>query len=594
MIRIDGQKAAFPYQTKRTRYNLLRTQLETERSSFISHWRDLSDFILPRRSRFFTSDVNRGNRRNLNIIDSTATLAARTLRSGMMGGITSPARPWFRLTTTDPDLANFGPVKDWLYDVSQRMAIDFLRSNIYNSLPIVYGDMGTFGTGAMMIEEDFKDVLRTTTFPIGSYMIANDARGKIAVFMRVFRMTVRQLVGKFGRIGANGQPDWSNFSLLVQRLWTNGQHDAWIEVCHVIMPNDEFDPARLSAKFKKYESCYYELGATNVQQGNYTTPLDENKYLRESGYDYFPVLVPRWEVTGEDVYGTDCPGMTSLGDIKQLQMGEKRIAQAIEKTINPPMVGPSQLKTQKASILPGDITFVDEREGQKGFRPAHEVSPRITEMENKQEQTRQRVKRAFYEDLFLMLAEDDRRQPATATEVIERKEEKLLAIGPVLEQLNQDLLDPTIDIGFDLMNRQRRLPPPPPDLHGQKLGIEYVSIMAQAQKIVGLGGLDKFTGYIGNAFKVTGDPRILDKVNFDKYVDTVGDLTGVAPGIVHTDEEAQAIRADRAKQQQAAAAVEQAKTAGQAVQSLSQAKTDEPNALTELMQASKAGQIAPQ
>jgi len=110
-------------QTKRQKYETLRGQLDLERSSFTAHWRDLSDYILPRRSRFTLSDVNRGERKNKNIIDSTATLAARTLRSGMMAGITSPARPWFRLTTPDPEMAEFGPVRGWLDQVQNRMTI---------------------------------------------------------------------------------------------------------------------------------------------------------------------------------------------------------------------------------------------------------------------------------------------------------------------------------------------------------------------------------------------------------------------------------------------------------------------------------------
>src|SRR3990167_7102443 len=146
----------------------LRAALENERTSFMSHWRDLSDYILPRRSRFTVQDVNRGDRRNLKIIDSTATLAARTLRSGMMAGVTSPSRPRFRLTTPDIALAEFGPVKAWLHFVTTRMEDVFRRSNAYNSLPIVYSDMGTFATAAMFIEEDFTgDVIRTTPFPIG-------------------------------------------------------------------------------------------------------------------------------------------------------------------------------------------------------------------------------------------------------------------------------------------------------------------------------------------------------------------------------------------------------------------------------------------
>ena len=124
--------------TKRQSLEVLRAQLEGERSSFLSHWRDLADMILPRRARFQVTDANRGDRKNTKIVDATPTLAARTLRSGMMSGVTSPARPWFRLTTSDPNLSEQGQVKYWLHDVVDRMNTVFIKSNLYNILPIIY------------------------------------------------------------------------------------------------------------------------------------------------------------------------------------------------------------------------------------------------------------------------------------------------------------------------------------------------------------------------------------------------------------------------------------------------------------------------
>ena len=184
--------------SKRQKYERLRAQLENERATFETQWRDLNDYILPRRARFFVSDSNKGDRRNLKILDTTPTLAARTLRAGMMSGVTSPARPWFRLTVPDLDMSESGPVKSWLHDVTSRMNTVFIRSNLYNVLPIGYGDLGVFGTAAIFHEEDFKDVMRFYSFPIGSYMIANNSKGQVDVFIREFRMTVRQIITKFG------------------------------------------------------------------------------------------------------------------------------------------------------------------------------------------------------------------------------------------------------------------------------------------------------------------------------------------------------------------------------------------------------------
>src|SRR5688572_17893259 len=106
-----------PALTKRDQYLRLRSQLVQSVQSFQLHWRELNDYIMPRRGRFTLSDRGKGERRSSKIIDSTATFAARTLSAGMMSGITSPARPWFRLGTPDPDLSEHASDKQWLHIV---------------------------------------------------------------------------------------------------------------------------------------------------------------------------------------------------------------------------------------------------------------------------------------------------------------------------------------------------------------------------------------------------------------------------------------------------------------------------------------------
>lgn len=564
--------------TKKQRYERLRTNLENERSSFLSHWRELNDYILPRRGRFQITDRNRGDRRTKNIVDSTATFAARTLSSGMMSGVTSPARPWFRLTTPDPDLAEHAAVKEWLHVVTQRMSTVFLRSNWYNVLPTLYYDLGVFGTAAMMIEEDEEDVIRCTSFPVGSYMIANDSKGRVRVFMREFGMTIRQLVERFGQ---NGK-DMSNLSSVVREAWENNRNvDNWQDVVHVIMPNPEYDSQKLESKYKPFISCYYEKAR------------NDDLYLEESGFDEFPVFVPRWAVTGEDVYATDCPGMTVLGDVKQLQLGEKRGMQAIEKQINPPLVGPPSMRNFKVSELPGDISWVSESQYQT-LRPLHEVTPQIRDLEFKQDQVRTRIRSGMYADLFLMIAYADMtggKQPKTAYEIAERKEEKLIALGPVLEQLNQDLLDPGVDRTFAIMLRAGMIPEPPQELEGVPLKVEYISIMAQAQQMIGLSSLERFAGFVGNlAASQAASPQssVWDKIDLDQSIDEYGIMTGVPPRIIVPDDQVAQIRDERAKSQKVAEAAALANQTSQTAKNLSQSPTGGDTALSALLNGSGA------
>jgi hypothetical protein len=565
-------------QTKRQRLDSLRSQLENEQNSFLTHWRDLSDFVQPRRARFNLSDKNKGDRKNTKIIDSTATLALRTLRAGMMSGVSSPSRRWFRLTTPDPELAEYGAVKEWLDLVTKRMELVFMRSNLYNALPVVYGDMGLFGTACMYMEEDFKHVVRFYTLPIGSYRIANNDRQQINVLQRDIPLTVRQVVQKFGKYTENGKADWSNISNMVKTLWDRGEYEAWVDISHSLYPNDDWDANKAMSKNKKFASCYYELGSSGGHNTNYMNN-EQDKFLSEKGYDLFPALCPRWEVADGDVYGTDCPGMTALGDIKQLQLAEKRAAEAIEKQVRPPMKAPSALRTQKASILPGDITYLDEMDGRGGFQPIHEVKLSIQELEMKSEQIRERISMAFFEPLFLMLANSDRRQ-ITAREIEERHEEKLLAVGPVLEQVNQDLLDPLIDNTFDIMLRQRLIPPAPREIQGMALKVQYESIMAQAQKLVGIGVVERFTSFVSSV--ATVDPTVLDKIDRDQLVDVYADMTSVPPGIVRSDEDTAAIRGQREQAAAAQQQMEMINQGAQAAKNLSQTDLESDNALARL------------
>lgn len=555
----------------------LKAAMQIERSSFITHWRAIGDYILPRRHRFQVTDVNRGERRNLNIIDSTATLALRTLRSGMMAGVTSPARPWFILSTGDADLDEREDIKWWLHDTTRRMRSVFSKSNLYNVLPSLYSDLGGFGTGAMLIEEDFDSVVRFYSFPVGSYMVANDEKMKVRTFFREFRYTVGQVVEKFSPRNAKNEPTFENISDYTKDLYKTGQTETWINVDHAIYPNPEYDPARVGSKFKRYRSVYYEAGG----EGTGAMRIGD-KVLRDKGYDRFPVLVPRWETTGEDIYGTSCPGMEALGDVKQLQKGETRGMQAIEKMIFPPMVGSPRLKKVRTSLLPGDITYNDEQQN-GAFKPAHEVDFRISELESKQDQVRRRISRAFYEDLFLMLAQSDRRQ-ITAREIEERHEEKLLALGPVLEQLNQDLLDPLIDNTFEVMLSQGLIAEPPEELAGRELKIEYVSIMAQAQKAVGISTIERGVRFVVDLATAKQDASVYDKLDVDQAIDEYFDALGTPPRMVRGDERVEALRAGRAEAEAAMQQQEAIRGGAEIAKDLAGAKLEEDSALKRLIQ----------
>jgi hypothetical protein len=300
-------------------------------------------------------------------------------------------------------------------------------------------------------------------------------------------------------------------------------------------------------------------------------------------------MVSRWDVTGDDFWGTDCPGMVSLGDVKQLQTGEKRSWQAVEKMLNPPLQAPSSVRNQKASLLPGDITYNDVREGQKGIHPIHETNVPIDQVEAKQAQCRSRIQRAYYEDLFLMLAYSDPNvmgvQRPTAQEVVERKEEKLIALGPVLERSKDELHDPTIDRVFAMMDRRGLIPEPPEELTrngGTRLKVEYISILAQAQKLVGVVGHERFLQGASNMVAIW--PEVRHKVNVFQAVDDYNEMLGNNPKLVIPDDEARAAADKEAQAVMAQAKAKAANDSAGAVQKLAGAgMEDDDSALTRMV-----------
>lgn len=569
----------------------IRSAAQSERSSFIPHWQEINQYLAPRRARFWTTDRDRGNRRNYSIINSTGTHAWHTLQAGMMSGFTSQSRQWFRLSTLDPDLAKVEAVKEWLDMVSWMMSDVFLRSNIYTTLMNVYGDMGGFGTGCMFLQEDFDRVIHTYSMLAGSYYLIPNAKWEIDGFLRDYMMTVRQIVEQFVVDPMTKDLNWDNVSSLVKSLWEIGSTEVWIDITQAILPNPNWDPQSQRSDRKKYTSVYYERGQVGSQYNAST--FDSYKVLSRKGFDKFRVMAPRWEVGAEDIYGTYCPGMEALGDIQGLQTYEKRGAQALEKSINPAMVGPASLKNSKASVVPGDITFVDTRDGAQKFEPVYQINPNFQQYNIEKQSIQDRIKKTFKEDLFLVISNLERGN-ITAEEVRALQGEKLQEIGPIIAPLNQGLLDPLVEQTFDIMQAQGRLPPPPQVMRGRPLKVVYLSIVGQAQKAIAAGSIEQFWGFCMKVQEAKPeDPSVLDPVNTDEMLDRYAEDLTVPPGIIRDEDDVAKMRQQRqaaqAKQQQLA----QAEQASNTAKNLAQAPTDGSNALTELLQRGKAGSLGP-
>jgi hypothetical protein len=527
--------------SKRQLYLKRWTKLKSERATWDGDWRDLVDYLHPYGGRFTPDETNQGGKsaRASKQLHTAARRSLKVLAAGLMGGMTSPARPWFRLTTGHIDLREDAEVKRWFQQVTDLMREIFAQSNTYRALHQAYVELGAFGTSLTVAMPDFENVIHLFPITVGEYALACDNKGKVDTFAREFNMTVGQIVQQF---------EWANISPMVKDHWGRGNVDQWIPVQHVVEPNAGRDMEKRDASGMRFRSCYYE-SSRGV----------DDKLLAEEGFNRFPGLAARWDVNGNDVYGTG-PGHDALKDMKEANFFKSRRALAIDYMSNPPVQVPGILRSVGVNRFPGGTTFVDQTGPENSIRSMFDVQLNLQHLDGAMQETLSLIKSHFYEDLFLMLA-NDTRSGTTATEVAERHEEKLLMLGPVLERLHNELLDPLINFTFERMVESRILPPPPLKLQGKDVKVQYVSVLAQAQRAVGLASFDRLIATVGAVAGAAQDPSVWDKIDKDQLIDEYADGLGVTPSIIRSDDQVAALRQQRQKQQdqqQALAGAQQA------------------------------------
>lgn len=523
-------------------------------------YRDLVDYITPYRGRFVTTDRNDGRKKNLKMLNGHPRKSARTLASGMMAGLTSPTRPWFNLETSDPKLMDSKPVQEWCDEVESRMNTVFQKSNLYQALPNFYEELAVFGTAAMVVLEDYEDVIRVFNFTVGEYMIAADERGRVMTLFREYESTVDHVVKKYGI---------DKCSEAVQMAYKNGNYDQAVTLWQAIEPNDDRIDLKMG-KGRPFRSLVWEAGASRDKgTGN---------FLEAKGFHENPLLCARWSVNGNDDYGTGC-GHDALPDCKELQTMEKRKRRKLEKHDNPTMRGPASLKNSRSSTLPGDITYDGDNQRNR-YEPAYQVDANIDPLRFEIRDKERQIDEFFYADLFLMLAQSDRRQ-ITAREIEERHEEKMLMLGPVLTRLNDEVLNPLIDRVYGIMFRAGLFPQPPEELRDTELKVEYTSILAQAQRAVDIAIIEdvaKFAGYMMPTF-----PSIGDRFNAEESIKLYAKLRGAPAKIINSDDEVEKTRKARSQKETEQMAPERAAQAVESAKLLSQTDTGGDNALTNIM-----------
>lgn len=508
-----------------------KAAMVAERDLFVPDWQQVADYINPYAGRFLrtrTVGTQKLPSRS-KIIDNAATRALRTMDAGFMGGHTSKSRPWFRLSTSDAALNDRQDVRAWLDDVAQIIRDVLAKSNFYTALPKFYNSRHMFGVAAMACVEDTRDVVRFYVRSIGTYAIALDARGMVDSFWYEFERSARQIKEMFG--------EQSLPQAVISALST--KPDTKFMVQALIEPNPDAKPGIQGARHRPFRIVYWMDGQDN-----------ENRGCLEMGGDYEnPMLVSRWLVEGMDCYGTS-PCLDSLGDIKQLQYLEGRKLKLLDMSVEPTLALPDSMRNKGATLNPGGLLYVTPSQTQQRVEPVYTPDPRaLVAVQNELQTVGARIESALYADLFRMLDFLDDRQ-RTAYEIGVRQEEKVAQLGPALESLTDEVLDPVIFRVYSILLRSNRLPKPPPALDRQPVNVEYTSMLAQAQKAAGLSTIERTIGFVGQLAAMTGSPKVWNKIDLNQAIDEFNMGAGGPARIVRSDEDVAEIESAQAQQEQ--------------------------------------------
>ena len=544
--------------------------LKQEGELLYASWKDLQRNLYPLRGYFYDSKPNKGSLINHKyLIDQHATRCIRDSASGMQAGLTSSARPWFQIETPDPELNEYKPVKVQLEAITKILLFIMATSNSYDMHPSIYEELLTFGQAGALVVGDYFDVIRCRTFTCGEYFIGVDNRGEVDALYRMMWMTVGQIVKEFGI---------ENVSATIKNAYERNRPDDWKQVNHLIEVNDDRVPFFKDYKNMMYRSIYWENS-------------EKDKYLRKGGYEECPILAPWWhKITSQDTYGRG-PGWNALGHIKMLQKQQKDKLLSIEKVANPPMQRDSSVQGE-VNTLPGGLTTFSANSPNAGLKPAYQIAPDIQSIATEIENVKKDITNDFYTDLFRMIM-DINRTGVSATEIAEKKAEQLSLISPFIDRLTDRYHKKFIERIFGVALRSQLFPPFPQEMKGMDLRIKYISIVAQAQKMIGLTAIENAMAFNGKLAQM--NPVVMDNVNFDETYRTYVDMIGISAKSTNSKEEVVKIRVQRAKDQKitednqrAMALVEGAEKGANAVKAMAQApmgKDKGDNVLTKTMKS---------
>jgi len=522
-------------------------RLVEKRSNWEVHWQEVADYMLPRKADI-TLERPKGDKRHTVIYDGTAIHSLELLASSLHGMLTSSVNRWFALRFKENSVNENDEAREWLEDVLDKMYIAISRSNFQQEVFETYFDLIAFGTSCLQIEEDKDDIIRFSSRHIKEIYISEDAKGMVNCIYRRFKMSAKATVEKFGI---------DNVSLKTVNIFKKAPFDD-IDLVHVVKPRDIYNPKKMDKQNMPFSSIYFEY--------------DSGHIISQGGFKEFPYVVPRYLKASNELYGRS-PGMNALPDVKVLNKMVEVGMKAAQKQVDPPLLVPDDSMLMPIRMSPGSINYY--RSGTRDRIETLNIGANNPLGLNMEQQRREAISQTFHVDQLLITENRN----MTATEVVQRNEEKMRILGPVLGRLQSELLQPMIIRIFNIMLRNKLLPNAPEILLNQEIDVEYVSPMAQAQRGQELSSIVRGLELFGQIGQVAPVNDYIDPKGLVKHLIKI---LGLPARMIRSDGEVEELAQQKAEaqqqqmqMQQQMAESEMARNVAPAVQAVSNAEREQ-------------------